>query len=78
MKLRTKIRAGKSKPNHNGLGWSLALISTMMLQTANGGVVSEFPPFGIMGPSVRPIERAMREPRMNPQSTVFPAQPCRP
>src|SRR6202035_4548189 len=32
----------------------------------------------IMCPSVRPIERAMREPRRNPQSTVFPAQPCRP
>ena len=32
----------------------------------------------IMCPSVRPIERAMREQRMDPQSTVFPAQPCRP
>ena len=32
----------------------------------------------IMCPSVRPIERGMREPRMDPQSTVFPAQPCRP
>src|SRR5262249_34266060 len=28
----------------------------------------------IMCPSVRPIERAMREPRRDPQSTVFPAQ----
>src|SRR4029077_1789857 len=27
----------------------------------------------IMRPSVRPIERAMREPRRDPQSTVFPA-----
>ena len=32
----------------------------------------------IMCPSVRPIVRAMREPRRGPQSTVFPAQPCRP
>ena len=49
-----------------------------MLQTANGGVVSEFSRLEIMCLSVRPIERAMREPRMDPQSTVFPAQPCRP
>ena len=49
-----------------------------MLQTANGSVVSEFSRLEIMCPSVRPIERAMREPRMDPQSTVFPAQPCRP
>jgi len=29
-------------------------------------------------PSVQPIERATREPRMDPQSTVFPAQLYRP
>ena len=40
--------------------------------------VSEFPLLEIMCPSVRPIGRAMREPRMDPQSTVFPEQPCRP
>ena len=51
---------------------------TASLQTGNGGVVSEFPRFEIMCPSVRPIEPAMREARMNPQSTAFPAQPCRP
>jgi len=45
---------------------------------ANAGVVSEFSSLEIMCPSVRPIERAMREPRMDPQSTVFPAQPCCP
>ena len=45
---------------------------------ANGGVVSEFSRLEVTCPSVRPIERAMREPRMDPQSTVFPAQPCRP
>jgi hypothetical protein len=28
-----------------------------------------------MWASVRPIEREMREPGMDPQSTVFPAQP---
>ena len=33
-----------------------------MPQTANGGVVSEFSRLEIMCPSVRPIERAMREP----------------
>jgi len=38
----------------------------------------ELPRIEIMHPSVRPIERAMREPRMDPQNTVFPAQPCRP
>jgi hypothetical protein len=38
-----------------------------MLQTANGGVVSEFSRLEIMCPSVRPIERAMREPRMDSQ-----------
>ena len=42
------------------------------------GVVSEISRLEIMCPSVRPIERAMREPRMDPQSTVFPAQPCHP
>jgi hypothetical protein len=47
-------------------------------QTANGGVVSEFSRVEVRCPSVRPIEPAMREPRMDPQSTVFPAQPCRP
>ena len=48
--------------------------------TANphGDVVSKFSRFEIRCPSVRPIERAMREPRMGPQSTVFPAQSCRP
>jgi len=58
----------------------LTLISVLdnYVQTANGGVVSEFSRLEIMCPSVRPIERAMREPRMDPQSTVFPAQPCRP
>jgi hypothetical protein len=55
-----------------------SLCSTIMLQTANGGAVSEFSRLEIMCPSVRPIERAMREPRMDPQSTVFPAQPYRP
>ena len=40
--------------------------------------VSEFSHVEIKCPSVRPIERAMRVPRMDPQSTVFRAQPCRP
>jgi hypothetical protein len=44
----------------------------------HGDVVSKFLRFEIRCPSVRPIERAMREPRMGPQSTVFPAQSCRP
>ena len=39
---------------------------------------SEFSRPEITCPSVRPIERAMREPRMDPQSTVFPARPYRP
>ena len=43
-----------------------------MLQTANGGVVSEFSRLEIMCPSVRPIERAMREPRMDPKVLCFP------
>jgi hypothetical protein len=34
----------------------------------NGGVVSAFSRLEIMRPSVRPIERAMRAPRMDPQS----------
>jgi hypothetical protein len=34
--------------------------------------------FGLpLRPSVRPTERAMCWPRTDPQSTVFPAQPCR-
>jgi hypothetical protein len=59
---------------------SLALISVLDNNAANRKwrVVSEFSRLEIMCSSVRPIERAMREPRMDPQSTVFPAQPCRP
>lgn len=44
-----------------------------MLQISNGGVVGEFSRLQIMGPSVRPIERAVQVPRMDSQSTVFPA-----
>ncbi len=39
---------------------------------------NEFPRLGIMCPSVRPIGRAMREPRMDPQSIGFLEQLCRP
>ena len=46
-----------------------------MLQNANGGVVSGLSRLEIICPFVRPIERGMREPGMDPQSTVFPAQP---
>src|SRR6478609_7983452 len=45
---------------------------------ANGGLVREFSPLETMCPSVRSIERAMRERRMDPQSTAFPAQLCPP
>ena len=38
-------------------------------------VVSEFSRLETRCPSVRPIERALREPRMDPQSIVFLAQP---
>ena len=38
----------------------------------------DYSPLEIIRPSVRPVEHATREPRMDPQSTVFPAQPCRP
>ena len=41
------------------------------LSSDRQGVVSEFSRFEIMCPSVRPIERAMREPRTDTQSTVF-------
>ena len=58
--------------------WRQSLFSTIMLQIENGAVVSEFSRLEIMCPSVRPIERAMRELGTDPQSTVFPAQPCRP
>src|SRR5271156_2660177 len=51
--------------------------STIVLQTANGGVVSGFSHLEIMWASVRPILREMQERGMDPQSTVFPAQPCR-
>ena len=57
--------------------WRQSLFSTVMLLTANGGVVGELSRLGTMSPSVRPIERGMREPRTDPQSTVFPVQPCR-
>ena len=58
--------------------WRQSLFSTTMLQTANGSVVREFSRSEIMCPSVRPIERGMREPQMGPQSIVFPAQLFRP
>src|SRR5262249_10825711 len=61
---------------HRSGMWILASLAAS-LQTANCGVVSALSRFEIMCPSVRPIESAMREPRMDPQSTVFPAQPCR-
>ena len=51
--------------------------SGRLLQTANGGAVSEFSHLKIVCPSVRPIEHGMREPQIDPKSTVFPAQPCR-
>ena len=70
-------RGQSAIPSLAGL-WDQSLFSTIMLQTANDGVVSGFSRLETMCLSVRPIERAMREPRMDPQSTVFPAQPCRP
>ena len=33
--------------------------------------------FVVTPPSVRPIVRARRSPRKDPQNTVFPVQPCR-
>jgi hypothetical protein len=47
-----------------------------ILQTTNGGIGGESPRIEVMGLSAQPIERATREPRMDPQSTVFPSQPC--
>jgi hypothetical protein len=55
-----------------------SLFSTITLRPANGAVVNEFSRLEIMCRSVRPIERAMREPRMDPRSTVSPGQPFRP
>ncbi len=54
-----------------------AMFSAVMLQTANGGVVSGFSRLEIMWASVRPILRGMREPGMDPRSTAFLAQPWR-
>src|ERR1700733_14808070 len=64
-----------SCPFHRRTQWNDPPNQTVQLQqTANGGV--EFRRLQIMCPSVPPIERATREPRMDPQSTAFPAQPC--
>jgi hypothetical protein len=48
--------------------------STVMLQTANGGVDGGFSRLEIMWACVRPTLREMREPGMDPQSIVFRAQ----
>jgi hypothetical protein len=73
---KSDFSGNRVKQDSAGL-WRYSLFSTMSLQIAKGGVVSEFSRLEITSPCVRPIERAMREPRMDPQSTVFPAQPCR-
>src|SRR5215472_8461815 len=70
---RSSGRLKNSGNAHQGLG-NKALISIL----ANGDGVRERSCLGIRGPSVRPIARALREPRMDPQSTGFPEQPCRP
>ena len=52
--------------------WRQSLFSTVMLLTANGGVVGELSRLGTMSPSVRPIERGMREPRRIRKVLCFP------
>ena len=61
-------------------GGPVAFLSVLDNYAANRKrrVVSKFSRIEIMRLSVRPIERALREPRMDPQNTVFPARPCRP
>ena len=64
--------------NVNRILRSLVPYPRMTLVVANARLGCEFSRFAIMRPCVRPIERAMRAPRMGPQSTAFPAQPYRP